>query len=351
MLSSRTKKIIFLILALFLIGLFICFILFLTNQALTPTNGQQTNNKYPEDKFKPNSQIKSPESNTWHHADFQVPTLDEDLESGIDNNGCKFKVLSYEQDGTEHSSGWLKRECRSKGTITVGHNKRCGYEGREACWVYITSQDKAGNTHTPNQEAKSIRYYNIDWTEPKVEKPFINENQKYPINIKENTEYTIKIKVSDNLKITGCSLYIDNENQGKMSPEVLGCGTQCTFSKKFTPQKTGLFNVFAVCKDAALNRGISETVIAKTNIGPEISFCGVSPTQGNIDTNFQFNLQASDPDNDELLAEWDFGDGQTSGEFNPVHGYKANGTYKPSVTVFDAGGMQDFCSTAWVIVE
>jgi hypothetical protein len=349
--SSRAKKIIFLILALFLIGLFIYFVFLFKDQTTGPTINHTTpNGESQSDTIDPVSQIISPESNTWHNFDFEIEAIDEDLGSGLNNSLCQFNVFSLEQDFAEHSSGWLKRKCNSKGTITVGQEKRCAFEGRQACWVYIASQDKAGNTHKPSQEAKSIRYYNIDWTKPEIGKVFIQENQDYPINVKENTEYDFKVKVTDNLKITGCTLYINNDNQGKMSAEIPGCDTQCTFVKKFTPQTTGSFNVFAACQDAALNRDAGTPITAKTNLLPEISYCRVEPTQGTIDTSFKFFVEASDPDNDDLSAKWSFDDQERATELNPTHKYKQPGTYNPEVTIFDGNGGQNSCSTAWITV-
>lgn len=351
MLSSRTKKIIFLLLALAVIGLFIYLFSFFQKNIQPVTNGQNHTNGLTEDKLKPNSQIRSPESNTWHNHDFEISVLDEDFGLGIDPKGCQFKVLSYSQNGTVHSSGWIKRQCNFGGTATVGSAELCRYEGRQACWIYISSQDKAGNSHTPSEEAKSIRNYNIDWTKPEISKIFINQEQEYPINIAENTEYNFKVLVSDNLKVTGCTLYINSENIGKMSPEIPGCGTECTFSKNFTIKKTGSYNIFAVCSDAASNVANGEITIVKTNIPPKISSCGVAPTDGDTKTDFQFSLQAADTDNDQLTVEWNFGDGKTSKESEPTHGYETAGTYKPSVTISDPAGAKDTCSTAWVIIS
>ncbi len=295
----------------------------------------------------------SPVSGSWYSKDFAVSVRDEDLGSGIDPDACQYNIVALKEDGTEHSSGWIKRVCNAAGNISVGPEKRCRFEGKKACWVFIRSQDRAGNQHRPDKEKGSVAYYHIDWTKPSVEKVFVGnsqEEQTYPIQIKEGVEYEFKVKITDNIKITGCSLYINNQNQGTMSPLIPGCSKECIYTRKFTPQAPGSYKIFAGCRDATRNSGQGETVEARTNLAPKISSCRVSPTQGDLQTNFQFFAEASDPDNDNLSFVWNFGDGKTSNEQSPGHNYLQIGTYAPNVNVSDGKGGQSSCSSAWVTV-
>jgi len=336
----KSKKFWLILLALIIIGVLIYFIFFeekITDLDATPQNGQVEEKK---DNIKPASQIKSPITNSWHNKNFVINVLDEDLESGIDYDSCEYKILTYD-NAQEYSTGWLKRKCNSDFSISVGERKMCGFEGRNACWIYVRSKDK------------SIIYLNIDWSKPVIEKVFITdkpENQVYPINIEEEREYDLKAQVTDNLKITGCNLYINNQDQGIMSALNPGCEKECVFIKKFIPEQTGVYQVFAACKDGAGNISKSETVKAKTNLPPEILSCKVNPTSGSVNTQFNFSLDVSNPDNDPLSFYWDFGDGEFSNSKDAVHFYENLGTYKPSVIVSDNQGVSDSCSTAWATV-
>lgn len=46
--------------------------------------------------------------------------------------------------------------------------------------------------------------------------------------------------------------------------------------------------------------------------------------------------------------QWDFGDGNTSTEQNPVHTYATPGTYTPMLTAFNSGGSSAYTSFVWV---
>jgi outer membrane protein assembly factor BamB len=49
--------------------------------------------------------------------------------------------------------------------------------------------------------------------------------------------------------------------------------------------------------------------------------------------------------------EWDFGDGNTSTEQNPVHTYAATGKYTPRLTVSNSGGTTSYSSFVWVMAR
>ena len=55
----------------------------------------------------------------------------------------------------------------------------------------------------------------------------------------------------------------------------------------------------------------------------------------------QFTDTSSDANNDIVSHAWDFGDGTTSAEVNPIHAYTAAGTYTVSLTTTDEEGLSD----------
>ncbi|MGI9601863.1 MAG: PQQ-dependent sugar dehydrogenase [Acidimicrobiales bacterium] len=73
------------------------------------------------------------------------------------------------------------------------------------------------------------------------------------------------------------------------------------------------------------------------NQPPEINSEAATPTFGAAPLDVQFSAQASDPDNDPVTYEWDFGDGTTSSQSDPNHTYTAVGTYTAQLRV-TAGG-------------
>jgi len=324
-------------LALVLIGLFIYFVFFLKKKVSLGSKIEKEE-ELKKDKFEPASQIKLPIGGSWQNSDFTFKVLDEDLDSGLDINSCQYKVLSYEIDGQEHSSGWQKRKCNSQNWVGVGLEKWCRFEGQGACWVFISSKDKVGNQHNPSEEKGSIKYYHIDWTAPEVSKISLENGEAI-------------LKVIDNFKVTGCNLYLDDENLGPMSFFVPGCQKECTVFKPLNLKlEPGGHYLFGVCQDAAGNYGRSEELLLKENLPPKISSCRVTPTQGNSETNFQFSVEAKDPDNEKIFYYWDFGDGENSEEKNPFHSYKEPGRYTPEIIVSDEKGDKDTCSTAWLTV-
>ena len=75
---------------------------------------------------------------------------------------------------------------------------------------------------------------------------------------------------------------------------------------------------------------------APPNEPPEISLLAADPVLGEAPLEVAFDVQASDPDGDELAYEWDFGDGSpTSSEEDPTHTYTEPGEYEATVTVSD----------------
>ena len=62
------------------------------------------------------------------------------------------------------------------------------------------------------------------------------------------------------------------------------------------------------------------------------------PAGGNAPVRVRFSSAGSDPDGDQLMYVWEFGDGAMAGGRNATHTYTAVGTYTAKVTVTDSSG-------------
>jgi hypothetical protein len=88
-------------------------------------------------------------------------------------------------------------------------------------------------------------------------------------------------------------------------------------------------------------------VTSPTNNPPTASPTA-TPSSGNVPLTVQFAANASDPDGDALTYAWDFGDGGTSTEENPVHVYQNAGAFVAWLTVSD-GELEGWASVTIVI--
>jgi len=332
----KSKKF-WVVLVLIGIGFFIYYYFF-SGEKIILNGEEQPEENIGGDNNEPYSQIQSLSGSNWHKEDFEIKVLDEDLESGIKKDSCQYKVLSYGSNGEEISSGWISRKCNSVQTISVGPEGKCRLEGNSSCWVYVRSQDKAGNWYSPSEKELSVRSYSIDWTSPYVSKIIIEKNQ------------TAKIETIDTFKIASCLLYINEENQGSMNFLDSKCYNQCFLEKDFTISNPGSHDIYVYCTDLAGNWGRGEVGQVAINTPPIINYCKGLPVSGNKNTEIQFTVDAQDIDNDEISFFWDFGDETSSQEKNPVHAYVENETYHPSITIFDGKGGEDTCSTAWITI-
>jgi PKD repeat protein len=84
---------------------------------------------------------------------------------------------------------------------------------------------------------------------------------------------------------------------------------------------------------------------------PQISSCRVVPTSGSLSTSFLFQAEATDPDQDSLSYEWDFGDGTLLSGKEASYQYNKPGVYRPKLRVQDSFKTEARCSTAWVVIE
>ncbi len=287
----------------------------------------------------------SDEGESWQGSDFTRYIYDLAPE-GKELDKCYYFL--YDNLKKEMTGGG-QRKCNSNLTITVGENKNCSSQGENICTLYVYAVDKSGN-----QGEMAAVTYHVDWEGPKIEKIFTKENEEYPIKIGKGEAKNYKAKASDNTELGYCWLYIDGKNVGAMKTE------DGLASLDYTIREGELHNGYVRCADhydtekagyLNINSGELTEIVIVQNHPPKISSCRVSPTQGGTETEFQFQVEAVDPDGDTLSYKWVLGDGKDSNEKNPVHQYLSAGTYQPKIIVADGRGGEDNCSTAWVVVS
>jgi len=315
--------------------------------------------EYKVDQTQPNSQIQSPSAGSWHADDFSLDTLDEDLQSGLDSSSCEYKVLSYDcyppGPSCEYSTGWLERVCNTSAqNITVGPGGNCPFEGSQSCWAYVRSQDNVGNLHSPSEGNGSIKYYNLDWTEPLV-------GEISPLIATQGVNTTFTASLNDPIgRISGCWFYIGGQFEKAVDsilPVPCENGEDCTVSVDHQFLSTGDYGVRFSCRDAADNVawGDSVTVSVIESHAPIITSldyyschsstpeqectdqfsCCTEPTT-QTDCDVKFNISAYDPDANPLTYTWDFDDGTPdSNDEDPSHHYTSANTYNVLVDVFN----------------
>jgi hypothetical protein len=82
--------------------------------------------------------------------------------------------------------------------------------------------------------------------------------------------------------------------------------------------------------------------------GQPVATASASPASGEAPLEVRFAGGGSSPNGDIVAWSWEFGDGGTSTERNPVHTYETEGTYEAGLVVTDAAGRS---AQATVIVE
>ncbi|MDO8504199.1 MAG: PKD domain-containing protein [bacterium] len=336
--KSQKKKIwILLVLTLIGMGLFVYFIFWQPHSKITEEKPRaELSAEDRADKISPSTAVVSPKNQSWHNQDFETLIYDSDLGSGLDE--CKYII---EDLGNGQAIGDF-RECgESKINVPVGEGKVCS---TLYCKVSAIAFDRAGNS-----SGWRSRIFNIDLINPEVSQIFFQLGPFEP-----NKNYSFQASVSDNAKIIGCWFYLGKESlPAGISPIPCEDGKQCLISAEYNFKKEGEYSVRFGCQDAAENAGFGEpeTIKVIVNHPPSISFCRVLPAQGTVQTAFQFQVKATDPDGDSLAYNWDFGSGEHSSEQSPSHSYLLPGTYEPKIVVVDEQGLEAKCSTAWAVVN
>ena len=86
--------------------------------------------------------------------------------------------------------------------------------------------------------------------------------------------------------------------------------------------------------------GSASAEVSVVNLGPSAGFI-FSPDEGTVGVGVRFMDRSSDPEDRVLEYLWDFGDGVTSAEMNPLHAFDSSGTKSVRLTVTDDEGASD----------
>lgn len=339
------------VLALFSIGLLI-FVLVQEKIIVLPNGNQPPKDNLDSDKFAPATAILSPEDKSWHNSGFEVLINDSDEGLGLEDyvpgeKGCRYII---EDLGTGEVLKGFRKCDPVKIKIPVGKDKVCSSSfskdsiSQGKCKVSTMAIDKSGNS-----SGWKSKVFNIDIVDPQIGE-IVSESV-----LELNKKYSFSVTVSDNSKISGCWFYLDgriSEEQVKINSVPCEKENQCVISAEFTFDTEAEHFIVAGCSDVAGNLGFSKkkTIKVSTNHAPEISFCKSLYSQGTIGTEFPFEVSASDKEGDRVSYLWDFGDGKTSTDQNPVHSYNKAGLYKPKIEVSDDKGLKSECFTPWITV-
>ena len=99
----------------------------------------------------------------------------------------------------------------------------------------------------------------------------------------------------------------------------------------------GTYLVSLTVEDDSGRVNTSSAAVTVVNLPPIASFT-FSPKEPMKGADVRFSDESMDPEGVALLYEWDFGDGHTSRDRDPVHGYAEAGTYTVRLTVEDDEG-------------
>ncbi len=117
--------------------------------------------------------------------------------------------------------------------------------------------------------------------------------------------------------------------------------------------RAGNYNVTLTVTD---NGGASNSTTTTANVGstqntpPTANVNG--PYSANVNVSVSFSSRGSvDPDGRIVSYSWDFGDGSSSAQADPVHAYTRAGTYTVVLTVTDDGGASGLSSTTATIQD
>ena len=118
-------------------------------------------------------------------------------------------------------------------------------------------------------------------------------------------------------------------------------GAQFGRTPLHTYLEPGTFTAKVTAKDAGGATATAQIEITVANppgnAAPSVEALA-DPRSGAAPLRVRFSSAATDPDGDQLLSVWDFGDGVKAGGAAATHTYTQPGTYNATVTVTDPGG-------------
>ncbi|WP_455200627.1 PKD domain-containing protein [Kaarinaea lacus] len=104
----------------------------------------------------------------------------------------------------------------------------------------------------------------------------------------------------------------------------------------FIPDMTGVFVLSLIVNDGLVSSSADEVFVTVTENLPPVARITADTTEGYAPLTVSFNGSESyDPESGPISWSWDFGDGSSSAEMNPVHVYNNAGTYITVLTVTD----------------
>lgn len=114
--------------------------------------------------------------------------------------------------------------------------------------------------------------------------------------------------------------------------------------------------IFEVKLAVTDNSGLSDSIAQEIQVmevpnQPPIADFSFSPSEPTAQDAIQFIDMSSDSDGTIVSRDWDFGDGSSSTNQNPVHKYADDGAYTVSLTVTDDDGVTDTTSKAIVVAN
>ena len=110
----------------------------------------------------------------------------------------------------------------------------------------------------------------------------------------------------------------------------------------------GTYNVTLIVNDGTVDSALSTTTANVSDTGPVASFTTDSPKPVGVVMTFSDTSTSHDGI---TVWNWNFGDGNTSGDQNPIHVYKSAGTYPVTLTVKEADGGSDACTSNVTVTE